>query len=42
MGEEFIVDTSYQCYVFLGCAQGMFETQFGQKRPYYNMYVFPR
>ena len=39
MGEEFIVDTSYQGYVFLGSAQGMFEAQFGQKRPYYNMYV---
>ena len=40
MGREFIVDTGYQGYVFLSRAQGMFETQGGQKRPYYNMYVF--
>jgi len=39
MGNEFIVDTGYQGYVFLGWAQGRFETQGGEKRPYYNMYV---
>ncbi len=40
MGREFIVDTGYQGYVFLSRAQGMFETQGGQKRPHCNMYVF--
>lgn len=40
MGNKFTVDASYEGYVFLGCAQGMFETQFGQRRSYYNMYVF--
>ena len=39
MGEEFIVDTQYTGYVFLGWAKGQFETQKGEKRPYYNMYV---
>lgn len=40
MGEEFIVDTGYQGYVYLGSAQGMFEGRNGDKHPYYNMYVF--
>ena len=39
MGNKFTVDTSYQGYVFLGCAQGMFEARGGGKLPYYNMYV---
>lgn len=37
---EFMVDTNYQGYVFLGCAQGMFEPQKGRRVPYYNMFVF--
>lgn len=36
---EFIVDTGYPGYVFLGWAKGQFETQTGEKRSYYNMYV---
>ena len=40
MGDQFIVDTEYQGYVFLGWAQGQFETPKGEKRPYYNMFVF--
>ena len=37
----FKVDMEYQGYVFLGCAQGRFESDNkGEKRPYYNMYVF--
>ena len=40
MGEEFIVDTGYPGYVFLGWAKGQFEPKSGgDKRPYYNMYV---
>ncbi len=37
--EMFTVNTAYQGYVFLGCAQGRFETSSGEKRPYYNIYV---
>ncbi len=41
MSKGFTVDTEYQGYVFLGCAQGQFETRDrGEKRPYFNMYVF--
>lgn len=40
MGEEFIVDTSYPGYVFLGSAKGQFLPEGStEKRPYYNMYV---
>ena len=39
MGTEFIIDPSYAGYVFLGWAEGLFETDGGEKRPYYNMYV---
>ena len=40
--EDFMVDVKYQGYVFLGCASGQFEPQngIGEKRPYFNMYVF--
>lgn len=34
------VDSSYQGYVFLGWAAGLFETRNGDKQPYYHMYVF--
>lgn len=40
MGNEFIVDISYQGYVFLGWAAGQFEAKDGKMQPYYNMYVF--
>lgn len=40
MSKEVKVDTEYQGYVFLGWAQGRFEAKNGEKRPYYNMYVF--
>lgn len=36
---EFIVDVDYQGYVYVGCAQGNFETERGEKQPYFNMYV---
>lgn len=36
---EFKVDTSYRGYVFLGWAQGIFETDRGRRMPYYNMFV---
>lgn len=39
MGKEFTVSTEYEGYVFLGWASGMFETEQGEKRPYFNMYV---
>ena len=39
MGEGFVVDGSYQGYVFLGWAAGQFETARKEKRPYYNMFV---
>lgn len=39
MGKEFIVDSEYQGYVFVGCAQGRFEAENGEMKPYYNMYV---
>jgi hypothetical protein len=39
MGTEFIVSSEYQGYVFVGHAQGNFETNEGMKRPYFNMYV---
>lgn len=39
MSKSFKVDTEYQGYVFLGCAQGRFETENGQKREYFNMFV---
>ena len=39
MGEEFIVETGYDGHVFLGWAKGQFETEDGEKRPYFNMYV---
>ncbi len=40
MSEGFQVDTEYQGYVFLGSAQGMFETRDGRRVPYFNMFVF--
>ena len=39
MGKEFTVSTDYEGYVFLGWAQGRFEDDKGELRPYYNMYV---
>lgn len=39
MGKEIIIDSGYEGYVFLGWAEGRFETEQGEKRPYYNMYV---
>ena len=40
MGDQFVVDTEYQGYVFLGWAAGQFEARDGKKQSYYNMYVF--
>lgn len=39
MGTEFIVDSEYKGYVFLGWAAGRFENDKGEMTPYYNMYV---
>ena len=39
MGKEFIVGSEYQGYVFVGCAQGNFNSDDGDKRPYYQMFV---
>ena len=39
MGEEFIVDTGYDGYVFLGWAKGQFEAENSEKRSYFSMYV---
>ena len=39
MGTEFIVSSEYPGYVFLGWARGNFQTESGEKREYYNMYV---
>ena len=36
--KEFIVSTEYQGYVYVGWAQGFFESERG-KYPYYQMYV---
>ena len=38
--KEVKIDPAYQGYVFLGWASGLFELKNGEKRPYYNMYVF--
>ena len=39
MGEDFVVDTSYSGYVFVGWAAGQFENDRGEKVPYANMFV---
>ena len=39
MGEEFMVSTGYQGYVFVGWAAGQFENDKGEKTPYANMFV---
>ena len=39
MGEEFLVSTGYQGYVFVGCAEGQFKTEDGRMMPYANMFV---
>lgn len=39
MGEEFTVSMDYEGYVYVGCAQGNFENDKGEKQAYYNMYV---
>lgn len=39
MGKEFNVEMEYQGYVFTGWAAGQFDTDKGEKKPYYNMYV---
>ncbi len=36
---EFIVDGDYQGYVYVGHAQGNFETDKKEMQPYFNMYV---
>lgn len=36
---EFIVDADYQGYVYVGHAQGNFETDKGEKQSYFNIYV---
>jgi len=36
---EFIVDTSYSGYVYVGHAVGNVLKDDGEKQPYYNMYV---
>ena len=40
MSKGFNVDFEYQGYVFLGGAQGVFETQDKRRVPYFNIYVF--
>ena len=42
MGEEFIVNTGYPGYVFVGWAAGQFENDRGEKVPYANMFVLAR
>ncbi|MBD5168603.1 MAG: hypothetical protein HDT20_00485 [Oscillibacter sp.] len=39
MGEEFLVSTGYQGYVFVGWAEGQFKTEDGRMMPYANMFV---
>ena len=45
MDKEFIVETSYEGYTFVGWAEGLFQPEatleepHPEKRPYYNMYV---
>ena len=39
MGKEFLVDTGYQGYIFVGWAAGQFEDDKGEKRAYANMFV---
>ena len=39
MGEEFLVSTGYQGYVFVGWAAGRFQNDQGQMTPYANMFV---
>ncbi len=39
MGEEFLVSTGYQGYVFVGWAAGQFKNDKGQMTPYANMFV---
>lgn len=38
-GNEFIVSTEYQGYVFVGCAEGTFVNDRGQRSPYYQIFV---
>ena len=39
MGKEFLVQTSYPGYVFVGWAAGRFENKEKEKTPYSNMFV---
>ena len=39
MGEEFLVQTSYPGYVFVGWAAGRFENKEKEKTPFANMFV---
>ena len=39
MSTEFIVGNDYGGYVFVGWAQGNFEADNGEKKPYYSIYV---
>lgn len=39
MSKEIIIDGGYEGYVFLGWAAGQFQTEKGETKFYYNMYV---
>lgn len=39
MGNDFIIESGYEGYVFVGWASGTFDTDKGEKMPYHNMYV---
>ena len=37
--DDFVISGNYQGYVFMGCALGNFDTENGQKRDYFQMFV---
>lgn len=37
--DDFVISSNYQGYVFMGCALGKFDTEDGQSRAYYQMFV---
>lgn len=37
--DDFVIGGNYRGYVFMGCALGRFDTESGEKRDYFNMYV---
>ncbi len=39
MGKEFVLDTGYDGYVYIGNAQGVFENERGQQYPFFNIFV---